>query len=74
MSVFVSCTIQEDLITNEGMSCPQHIFRGGWLGRPMVLGSFHCRGVLLLLQMVGQGSAVLAAGAGWVGYVLFILF
>ena len=24
--------------------------------------------------MVGQGPAVLAAGAGWVGYVLFVCF
>ena len=38
----------------------------------MVLGSFQCRDVLLLWHMVGQGPAVLAAGAGWVGCVLFI--
>ena len=38
----------------------------------MVLGSFQCRGVLLLWHMVGQGPAVLAAGAGLVGYVLFV--
>ena len=38
----------------------------------MVLGSFQCRGVLLLLQIVGQGPAVLAAGAGWVGYIFFM--
>ena len=44
----------------------------GWLGRAMVLGSFQCQGVLLLWHTVGQGPAVLAAGAGWVGYVLFI--
>ena len=39
----------------------------------MVLGSFQCRGVLLLLHMVGQGLAVLAAGAGRVGcfYIFF---
>ena len=37
----------------------------------MVLGSFQCRGVLLLSRMVGQRPAVLAAGAGLVGYVLF---
>ena len=43
----------------------------GWLGRAMVLGSFQCRGVLLLWHMVGQGPAVLAAGAGRVGYVLW---
>ena len=40
-----------------------------WLGWAMVLGSFQCRGVLLLLLIVGQGPAVLAAGAGWVGYI-----
>ena len=38
----------------------------------MVLGSFQCRGVLLLLNIVGQGSAVLAAGAGRVGYIFYI--
>ena len=38
----------------------------------MVLGSFQCRGVLLLLHIVGQGVAVLATGAGWVGYIFFI--
>ena len=37
----------------------------------MVLGSFQCRGVLLLLHIVGQGPAVLAAGAGRVGYIFF---
>ena len=41
------------------------------LGRAMVLGSFQCRGVLLLWHMVGQGSAVLAAGAGRVGCFLY---
>ena len=40
----------------------------------MVLGSFQCRGVLLLLHIVGQGPAVLAAGAGRVGYILFFIF
>ena len=45
----------------------------GWLGWAMVLGSFQCRGVLLLLHIVGQGPAVLAAaGAGWVGYIFYI--
>ena len=38
----------------------------------MVLGSFQCRGVLLLLHAVGQGSAVLAAGAGRVGYIFHL--
>ena len=32
---------------------------GGW-DRAMLLGSFQCRGVLLLWYMVGQGPAVLA--------------
>ena len=36
----------------------------------MVLGSFQCRGVLLLLHMVEHGSAVLAAG---VGFILFFI-
>ena len=40
----------------------------------MVLGSFQCRGVLLLWHMVGQGPAVLAAGAGRVGYFFIYLF
>ena len=37
----------------------------------MVLGSFQCRGVLLLWHMVGQGPAVPAASAGRVGYFSF---
>ena len=40
----------------------------------MVLGSFQCRGVLLLSHMVGQGPAVLAAGAGRVGFFFFNFF
>ena len=47
-------------------------FLGGWAG--MVLGSFQCRGVLLLLHIVEQGPAVLAAGTGWVGYIFFYIF
>ena len=46
----------------------------GWMGWAMMLGSFPCRGVLLLLLIVGQGPAVLAAGAGRVGYIFFIFF
>ena len=34
-----------------------------WVGQAMVLGSFQCRGVLLLWHIVGQGPAVLTAGA-----------
>ena len=37
-----------------------------------MLGIFQCRGVLLLLHIVGQGAAVLAAGAGRVGYSFYI--
>ena len=33
-----------------------------------------CRGVLLLLHIVGQGPAVLAAGAGRVGYIYIFFF
>ena len=45
----------------------------GWLGWVMVLGSFQCWGILLLLHIVGQGPAVLAAGMGWVA-IFFIFF
>ena len=38
----------------------------------IVLGGFQCRGVLLLLHIVGQGPAVLANGAGQVGYFFYI--
>ena len=34
-----------------------HFYPSGWLGRAMVLGSFQCRGVLLLWHMVGQRPA-----------------
>ena len=37
-------------------------------------GSFQCRGVLLLWHMVGQGPAVLAAGAGRVDCFIFLFF
>ena len=47
-------------------------FCPGWLGWAMVLGSFQCWGILLILQIVGQGPAVLAVGAGRVGYILYI--
>ena len=43
-----------------------------WLGQAMMLGSFQCHGVLLLWNMIGQGPAVLAAGAGRVG--CFLIF
>ena len=46
----------------------------GWLGWAMVLGSFQCRGNLLLLHIVGQGPAVLAAGVVRVGYIFFFFF
>ena len=49
-----------------------HTSATGWLGWAMVLGSFQCRRVLLLLHIVGQGPAVLAAGAGRVGYIFYI--
>ena len=37
------------------------------------LGSFQGRGVLLLLHIVGQGPAELAAGEGRVGYIFLYL-
>ena len=46
----------------------------GWLGCAMVLGSFQCRGVLLLLHIVGHGLAVLVAGVGRLGYIFFNIF
>ena len=52
-----------------------HNFWSGWLGGAMVLGSFQFRGVLLLWHMVvRQGPAVLAAGAGRVGFFFFFFF
>ena len=58
------------------LCCPEikkKIFKTGWLGWAMVLGSFQCRGVLLLLHIVGQRPAVLAAGIGRVGCIFYIL-
>ena len=45
-----------------------------WLGQAIVLGSFQCRGVLLLWHMVGQGPAVLAAGVGQVDCIFCSFF
>ena len=50
----------------------QTIRFAGLLGWAMVLGSFQCHGALLLLHIVGQGPAVLDAGAGRVGYIFYI--
>ena len=44
------------------------------IGRAMVLGSFQCQGILLPWHMVGQGPAVLAAGAGRVFFFFFFFF
>ena len=44
------------------------------VGLAMVLGSFQCRSALLLLHIVGQASALLAAGGRRVGYIFLILF
>ena len=50
------------------------LYKGGWVGRAMVLGSFPCLGVLLLwhIHVLGQGPAVLAAGKGWVGFFVCV--
>ena len=45
-----------------------------WLGWANVLGSFQCRGILLLWHIIGQGPAVLVAGAGWVGFFFYVFF
>ena len=63
LKVFVTLFSDECFVT---------LFSAGWLGCAMLLGSFHCRGILLLLHIVGQGPAVLAAGAGRVGYSFYI--
>ena len=47
-------------------------FLGMWLGWAMVLGSFQCRGVLLLLHIVEQGPAMLASGVGTHGLYFYI--
>ena len=59
---------------NECQKNEINIYNSGWLGCLMVLGSFQCRGILLLLHTVGQGPAVLAAGAGRVGYIYIYIF
>ena len=52
-----------------------YIYTDSWLlGQAMVLGSFQCRIVLMLWHMVGQGHAVLAEGAGWVGCFVCVCF
>ena len=56
------------------MKCTTLVAHYVWLRRAMVLGSFQCRGVLLLWHMVGQGPAVLAAAAGRVGFFSFFCF
>ena len=43
---------------------------GGWAGQWCWVAS--SAGVLLLLHILGQGPAVLAAGAGWVGYIFHL--
>ena len=45
-----------------------------WFGWAMVLGSFQCRGVLLLLHILEQGPAELATSVGRVGYNCFISY
>ena len=48
-----------------------HIFSFGWLGWAIVLGS-RGRDVVLPLHTEGQGSALLSAGSGRVGYIYSI--
>ena len=53
------------------MDAPLTLCSPGWLGWAMVLGSFQCRGVLLLLHIVGQGPVVLAVVTGRVAYMFY---
>ena len=59
-------TYDEDRARVKSVSAPKK-----WLSWAMVLGSFQFRGVLQLLHIAGQGPAVIAAGVGRVGYILF---
>ena len=61
-------------VWNSIISVPDYIYilYGGLLARAMVLGSYQCRGVLLLPRMVGQGPAVLAASAGRVSFFIYV--
>ena len=43
----------------------------GWLGRAMVLGSFQCRGVLLLWHMAGACCACSRCGTGGLFFLFF---
>ena len=54
-------------------NCIQITFTG-WLGWAMVLGIFQCRGVLLILHIVGQGLAVHAASGGRVAYIYIDIY
>ena len=51
--------------------CHRCVVLDNFLGA-ILLGSFQCRGVLLLLHIVGQGPAVLAAAGGRVGYMFYM--
>ena len=75
ISMKIPAECMSDLTVPAGLRWFHRVFPGnhcGWLGPAMVLGSFQCRGVLLLSHMVGQGPAVLAAGAGLMGYFYLI--
>ena len=63
-----------DMLMITQVTCVLTLFdQPGWLGWAIVLGSFQCQGVLLLWHMVGQGPAVLAAGAGRLSYLPFLM-
>ena len=52
---------------------PSGFFRGGGRVERRCWVNFHCRGVLLVWMMVGQGPIVLAVGAGGVCLDIFAL-
>ena len=72
--IIVPRSVLDGLVTALHIKLDHPSKHRGWLGRAMVPGSFQCRGVLQLWHMVGQGPAVLAAGAERVGFFFFLFF
>ena len=66
--------LNPSLNTNLQYCAPSLLIIQWVVGSAMVLSSFQCRGVILLWHMVGQGPAVLAAGAGRVGCFFCVFF
>ena len=73
--VFLMCskTFVENIPWKPGFMLPaeNNIYHRR-LCRAMMLGSFQCRGVLMLWHILGQEPAVLVAGAAWVCFFFFV--